>query len=173
MERCKQIEQSMHSGNEIELLDLAARLRQFLLDNPPLIHEVNRVHRLKLTFEVGEFSIQPDAYTAYLSLEDGLDPATRPPHKPRKRVDLDGFLRHNILYVQGHSYSVCDIIKLAANVSGGVHRTRNPDEKQKLVSEFAKTFSLRGLPAAVRQLQAIARVTIKGLRPMIEAVEKS
>jgi hypothetical protein len=170
--RCTQVEQFMHSNNEIEILDLSARLRQLLLDEAPLVHEVNRDRRVKLSFIVGDFAQQPDAYTWYLSLEDGLDPDTRPPDKPRKTVNFEGFLSHKILYVKGHAHSVRDVIKLAANVSGGVHRTKNPDEKQKLVAAFGASFSIGGLPAAIRQLQAIARVTIRGLRPLIKAVEK-
>jgi hypothetical protein len=145
-------------------------LRQLLLD--PLIHQVNRQRRLKLRFVVGEFTLKPDGYTRILSLEDGLDPETRRPDTPRKEVNLDGFLGHTILYLKGQPHSVSDVIKFAANVAGGVHRTENPEDRQKLIARYAASVSLGGLPGAIRQLQAIARVTLKGLRPLIEAVEK-
>src|SRR5262245_57675602 len=99
LERCKQVEKAAQSSSEIDLLDLSARLRQRLLD--PLIHEVNRQRRLKLRFVVGEFTLTPGAYTAILSLEDGVDPDTRRPGTPRMEVNLDGFLGHKILYLKG------------------------------------------------------------------------
>jgi hypothetical protein len=37
---------------------------------------------------------------------------------------------------------------------------------------YAAQVSMGGLPGAIRQLQAIARVALRGLRPLIEAVEK-
>jgi hypothetical protein len=171
LERCKQVEAATQSSNEIDLLDLSAKLRQLLLDESPLVHQANR-ERLKLKFVVGEFTLQPDAYTSVLSLEDGLDPETRRPGSPRKEVSFQGFLNHKVLYLKGQPHSVSDVISLAANVAGGVHLTKNPKEKQELIARYAASVSIGGLPGAIRQLQAIGRVTLRGLRPLIEAVEK-
>jgi hypothetical protein len=172
LERCKQIDTATRSSNEIDLLDLAAWLRQLLLDDTPLVHLVNRERRSKLRFVVGEFTTPPDAHTLVLSLEDRLDPETRRPGAPRKEVTLDGFLGHKILYLRGQARSVSDVIKHAAHVAGGVHRTENPSERQKLISDYAASISIGGLPGAIRQLQAIGRVALRGLRPLIEAIEK-
>jgi hypothetical protein len=173
LERCKQVKLRMQSNREIDLLDLSAHLRQLLLDSPRLIDEVNRAHRIKLTFSVGDFALQPDAYTAFLSLEDGVDPDTRArPGAARKQVNLDGLLGHKILHIKGRAHSVRDVIVLAANMSGGVHRTPKPDERFKLMVAYAHSVSQGGLPGALRQLQSIARVTLKGLAPLVDAVEK-
>jgi hypothetical protein len=43
----------------------------------------------------------------------------------------------------------------------------------KKIAEYSAGFGIGGLPAAIRQLQAIARVTIKGLSPLIEMLKKS
>jgi hypothetical protein len=173
LERTKKIETLVQSNSEIDLLDLSAVLRQLLLDGYPLIHEVNRDRRLKVSFEVGDFSIQPDAHTTVLSLEDGVDPETRRSAAlPRKEVALNGFLGHKILYLQGKPHSVRDVIKHGANVAGGVHRTANPEDRHKLIADFSASVSLGGVPGAIRVLKAIGRVPLRGLRPLIEAVEK-
>ena len=173
LERCRQVEKAAQSSNEVDLLDLSARLRQLLLDKRPLIHEANRERRLKLRFVVGEFTLKPDVHTSILSLEDGVDPEIRRPGAPRKEVNLEGFLSHKIVYLKGHPRSVSDVINFAANVAGGVHRTENPEERQRLFAAFASSVSIGGFPGGIRQLQAIARVTLRGLRPLIDAVEKS
>jgi hypothetical protein len=168
--RCKQIETAMASTSEIDLLDLSAHLRQLLIDDTSPLHQVNRERRIKLRFVVGEFRQLPDQYTRILSLEDGVDPEIRPPGSPTKKVGLGGFLGHTILYLQGQPRSVSDVIKFGANVAGGVHHA-TPSEKQKLIHEYSSQVSIGGLPGAIRQLQAIARVVLRGLHPLIEAVE--
>jgi hypothetical protein len=170
--RCKQIELGMQSTNEIELLDLSAHLRQLLIDDTSPLHTVNRQRRLKLEFVVSEFTQAPDSHTAIQSLEDGVDPETRRPGAPRKKLSLGSFLDHTVLYLRGQPRSVGDIIKYAAHVAGGVHHAATPSEKQALMFSYASQVSIGGLPGALRQLQAIARVALRGLRPLIEAVEK-
>jgi hypothetical protein len=171
VERCKQVGELACSHKEIDLLDLAAKLRQLFVDDHPLVHQANTNHRLKLIFRVGDFRIQPDIYTAILSLEDGVDPDTRPPGSPSREVNFDGFMNHKILFLKGKGRSVRDIIQMGANVAGGVHRTDNPNEKQKLIADYSRSVSIGGLPGAIRQLQAIARVALKGLYPLIAAID--
>jgi hypothetical protein len=170
LERCRQIKSLMQSDREIDLLDLSALLRQ-LLNDRPLVHQANSKPRLKLTFTVGLFRNPPDQYTEVLSLEDGLDPDTRPAGSPSRQVDFDGFINHKVLFLKGQGQSVLDVIKLGANVAGGVHRTDNPREKQKLIAEYSAKFGIGGLPGAIKQLKAIARVALKGFQPLIEALE--
>lgn len=159
----------MQSHCEIDLLDLAAILRQLLLDDYPLIHKVNANHHLKLSFHVGTFRNQPDENVMLQSLEDGLDPETRPSGSPSKHVDFDGFIKHQILFIKGTGHSVRDVIKLGSDVAGGVHQTQNPKDRQRLIAEYSVRIGIGGLPGAIRQLKAIARVALKGLRPLIEA----
>src|SRR6266436_383586 len=92
LQRCRQIDELMRSHNEIDLLDLGAMLRQLLLDDHPLLHKANSKSRLRLQFHVGEFRNQPDQYMEAQSLEDGLDPETRPPGSPSKQVNFDHFI---------------------------------------------------------------------------------
>jgi hypothetical protein len=172
LERCRQIETLAQSNAEIDLLDLAARLRQVFLDGDSLVHQVNREHHLKLAFVVGQFRSTPDAHVTIASLEDGLDPDTRPPGLPSKEVNLDGFMGHVVLYLKGHAHSVRDIIKHASDAAGGVHRTDSPREQHKKIAEFSAGCGIGGLPAAIGQLKVIARVALKGLRPLIEATQR-
>jgi hypothetical protein len=172
LERCGQIERLLQSHREIELLDLGGLLRQLLLDGTPLVHKANK-YRLKLKFKVGMFRQPPDRYTAFLILEDGLDPDARAPGSPSKEVSLDGFLGHTIIFTRGVAHTVSDVIKFAANVAGGIHHTENPKGTQKALAQFSAFYQLGGLPAGTRQLKAISRVTLKGLNPLIETPKES
>ena len=170
--RCDQLSRLLESHEQIELLDLSGILRQLLLDDHPLIHKANSEHRIKLRFQVGHFRNRPDRYVVAQTLEDGLDPDTRLPGSPTTEENLDGFLNHPVLYLRGESRSVRDVILFAANVAGGIHHSDSPREKQKQIAEFARQFGIGGLPAGLRQLKSIARVTLKGLRPLLEAIRR-
>jgi hypothetical protein len=94
------------------------------------------------------------------------------PGRLTKEVNFKDFINHKVLVINGQPYSVRDVIKFASDVAGGVHHTSNPKERQKLVADYSAHFGIGGLPGGIRQLKAIARVTLKGLRPLIEAAEK-
>lgn len=169
VERCNQIADQIASPLEIDKLDLAKNLRQLLLDDHPLVHKVNKDYRIKLSFHVGEFSAPHPEGTTFAILEDGLDPETRPPGAPSKRVNFDGFIKHTVLILRGGEVTVRDIIKVASDVSGGVHHGV-PSEAQEALVSFAQHFGIGNLPAGIRQLQAIGRVTLRALRPLCYAI---
>ena len=173
VERCRQVEDLMKSNQQIDLLDLSAKLRQLLVDgSSTLANQANREQQLKLSFKVGEFTSEPDEYVVIQGLADGLDPGTRRPGLPIKELNLDGFLKHRVLYLKGHAYSVRDVIKHASDAAGGIHRDENPKDQHKKIAEYSGQWEIGGLPAAMQQLRAIARVTLKGLAPLREALTK-
>lgn len=172
LKRCEQLQLLVESHREIEILDLAARLRQLLADKHPLTATVN-TNKVKLRFEVGYFDGPPDPFEAYVqfqSLEDGVDPYTR--HKPQvpKRLNIDEFLAHHVMTVSGERRTIKDIIRHVSNVAGGVHHDPTPDQEYAILVELARAFSVGGLPAGFRILKAIGRVTLRGLQPLIEDV---
>jgi hypothetical protein len=65
-------------------------LRQLLLDENPLVHRVNRKHRLKLSFEAVDYRplppVKPEAQ--WINLDPGPFPAAK-----KIAVDLDTLLR--------------------------------------------------------------------------------
>ena len=168
--RCSQLSRLLESHDQIELLDLSAILRQLLLNDHPLVHKANTEQRIKLKFHVGHFRRKTDPFVLAQTLEDGLDPETRLPGSPASEVNLDGFLNHPVLYLKGEPHSVKDVVLFTANVAGGVHHTATPKDAQLLLAEFARRFGIGGLPAGIRQLRAIARVTLKGLQPLIDVL---
>jgi hypothetical protein len=76
------------------------------------------------------------------------------------------------LVANGQEHTVKDVIKFAANVAGGVHHDPKPKPEFGAIKEFSDRFGIGGLPAGIRQLMAIARVTLKAFRPLLEQLKK-
>ncbi|PDS77380.1 hypothetical protein [Rhizobium sp. L43] len=174
LERCEQVQVLLESNREIEILDLAARLRQLLLDQHCLAGAAN-TNKVKLRFEVGHFDGGPDPFEAYVtfrSLEDGVDPQTRARPQEPLRLNLDEFMAHKVMIVSGAAISIKEIIRHVSNVAGGVHYDPNPKQEYKLLQEVGQMFGIGGLPAGVRVLKAMARVALRGLQPLIDDVRK-
>jgi hypothetical protein len=142
----------------------------YFLDDFPLTHKANQKFRLKLKFRVGQFRQQPDEHTTFQSLEDGVDPETRPPGLPSHEVNFDGFINHKVLFIHGCWHSIRDVIKHASDVQGGVHRS-DPKEQHRPIAAYSASLTIGGLPAAIRQPKGIGRVALRGLKPLIVAVE--
>lgn len=174
IERCQQVHLLLESHREIDLLDLSGLLRQLLFDQHSLVDTVN-TFKLNLVFHTGTFRQAPDHYTALLSLDDGIDPNTRPPRSPSADLCLGEFLDHVVIYAHGNVLTVKDVIRHAANVAGGIHydpRSPLKHPEPQLLRMLSEGWGLGGLPLGIRMLSAIARVTMRALAPLVEEVEK-
>jgi hypothetical protein len=77
-----------------------------------------------------------------------------------------------VLITKGKEHTVKDVIRFGANVAGAVHHDPKPRDDYKEIQAFSAMFGVGGLPAGIRQLMAISRVTLKALRPLLEAIKK-
>lgn len=173
--RCKQLEELLKSNDELSAIDLSGILRQLLADQHSLVQTVN-ANKVPIRFLVKKIREMPQGLPppTFLLLEDGLDPDTSPPiYPPPVELTLGDFLNHVVLINKGQRHTVKDIIKFSANVAGGIHHDPRPKVEYAAIKAFSEMFGIGGLPAGVRQLRAISRVTLKALRPLIEDVEKS
>lgn len=149
------------------ILGASGLLRKLLLDDYPLVDQVNRNHRIKMLFEIGEKIIAPDVDSSivFYSVQDGIDPNTAPPFIGRAKVDRDSFLSTILLVIESQTYTVRDIILFEANVMGGVHAGSPKAEKQNVLAEIGNRFQMGGLRSSLRQLKAIIRVVLKAIDP--------
>jgi len=172
--RCEQLEELLKSHDEMSVIDLSGILRQLLVDQHSLIHTVN-ANKIPIRFSVNKFRELPLALPppTFRILEDGLDPNTSPPiYPPPVELTLEEFLAHVVLIINGQQHTVKDIIKFAANVAGGVHHDPKPKADYVSIKAFSEMFGLGGLPAGVRQLRAISRVTLKTVSPLLDDIKK-
>jgi hypothetical protein len=171
LRRCDQVAELMASADEGDLVDLAGRLRQLLFDgNASLVDKINP-NKIPLQFVVGTFRFPPEPNST-LSLQDGFDPETASPGKPSRTVSREEFSTYPVIYLGLQPITVREVVRYAALVAGGVHHDDKPRDEFKQIVDAAKRLHIGGLPFGIRDLMAIARVTIKGLQPLIEDVRR-
>jgi len=167
------IERRLRDGtDDYEVLLIAGLLRKLFLDSHPLVDQVNQSRRVKLGFEVTIPTNKPEDgdLNSLWFVQDGLDPDTAPPHKRREVLSRDQFFRQTVTMVNGRTYSAKDIVLFEANIAGAVHAGAATREKEQVLESINATFAIGGYASSLRQLQAIARVSLKALQPLRDAV---
>lgn len=167
------LENRLAKPDEYNVIRAAALLRHLLIDGPPLLHTANRRLQLKLVWREFQVVSMHDIGTWGVAWDTGQNP-----HFPSNNfVKLDAFLASKCLFVGQHLYSVCDLIKVWANVRGGVHIGK-PDEKEKAVdSADATTLYVHSgeeefvLSVSGYGMAKIGGVVIEGLQPLTEALK--
>lgn len=177
--RYREAESLAASHDEGDLLDLGSRLYQLLMDKHSLIDAVN-VRRLPVTFHV-QRSFRENPYAqkilSHPSLvlwhrEDGIDPSVYPRPDPVGLSRAD-FLDWPVTLVREREIRVKHVVQYARSAAGGTHLDAHPE---RFTGEWAVIYGLQqnqmlgGLPYGVRQLQSIARISLRGLAPLFSEV---
>jgi hypothetical protein len=168
--KLRDLRDRLKSRDEYELLQVAALLRQLLLDEQPLMHAANRGVKWKVRFAVScvgmvdQYSTIFDSKPTLFIVGDGIDPETSPPQRI-DQLKLDEFLELEIASISGHDYTVSDLINYGANAGGGIHHNPVGAELKDMhrISPLVHWF---GAPAFVGLLGSVARVVEKSLRPI-------
>lgn len=119
------IQSVVDNPTSYEILRSSALLRQLLLDGRRLVDIVNRERRLRLRFRVADGWEHPVARMmrsmnpVFFGVLDGIDTGAQFPNTPIRELTRDQFLNYNVLLINGHVYTVRDVISFCANVMGG------------------------------------------------------
>lgn len=156
---------SSSQTSEYESLMIAGLLRKLLLDAHPLVDQVNRERRHKITYLIND-TRPPDqpGLIAWNAL-DGLDPDTAARPQP-KQVPIDGLLRQPLMIIDGHLYTVKDVILHQANAAGAVHVGAARTAKGVALRRNEMSVEPAEWPMQVMNLHAITRVVLKGLEDL-------
>lgn len=144
-------------------------IRQLLLEG--LLEHVNRQYRLKLTVSVNN----ADEHMSELlkfgggSLWICCDPIATPSNNIVS-LKFQEFLSKKYLYHKGLYASVKDVIKACANSKGGVHFGPAKEGGEEAVVSFDEINQATGLPISLYGLLGICRVSIAGMRSLVEAI---
>jgi hypothetical protein len=113
----EKLQDLLKGGPEVQLVDVAAILRHFLLDSQLLIDVVNREFHLPILFKVFRSASE-------MAQRDSMSGAHStfvfagtvcPPSAPLKEIKKDKFLQFDLFYLEGTKFTVRQIIKLCAN----------------------------------------------------------
>jgi hypothetical protein len=173
LDTLRDLETRIVAQDPYTILGAAALIRKLLLDDHPLVHQVNRAHRLRLSFEpTKRRAIPPGVPEPVLwATQDGFDPDTAPPFLERQTVNLEQLLACVLLTVRGQPFTLREIVQFEAHVMGAVHAGTPKEEKERALVEINRYFAIGGYRTSLRQLRAISRVILKGLAPLRAAIE--
>jgi hypothetical protein len=190
LRRYEQIEAlSQEITDEVLLFDLAGLLRQMLFDSTPLMHIVN-TNRIRVRFAVEKTDFerpQPPVPNA-----DGSTPiapwipefeanfrsidavGSEVPEADRLYLSLDRFARHRFACISGEPVTVRMVVKLLANIKGGVHFDARPSDAELAIFEKdlwrdesynPNVTNMWGLGVLLA-----GQATVHALRPLVEDV---
>jgi len=161
-------------NNRFDLLDASAILRRLLLDARPILHIVNRSYHERLRFPIAhrdpELLYEQAGQKPSFS-HVALSPAFADP-SDIKHMRLDEFLSAPALHGSQGSYTVRDVIKVCANLKGGIHFDDPSTSVEQALVELDKNFFPFFIDASLASLPDIAWAAINGSRPLIEAILK-
>jgi hypothetical protein len=156
--------------HEYDVMGIALLLRKLLLDADCLVDQVNRERRLKIRYVINDRPMPTEPIPLMWSMQDGFDPETafRSFPKEVKKADL---LARPVLAVNEFPIAVKDVIRYVAHVKGAVHAGEPKNDQERALIHMATAMQIGGFDPGVRSLLAIARVVLKGLRPLRELIE--
>lgn len=146
LETLAELERYAAAGDDYSMLRASALLRQLLIDQHPLVHLVNRKHKLPLRFTVRGrlyrevvLADNPDFYSAL----GGIHTSGPFPHQA-EQLSLDKFLATQVVKVGKQLLSIGDLISISANVLGGVHKGEPKESKERALTDFRRHLTFPG-----------------------------
>jgi hypothetical protein len=167
----KKLERVVESGDEFDMLEAAAAVRKLLIDDSPLLHQVNRQRRRRVTFDVERPSaLQREILKdgpVYYFLVEGISPRlTITASAGVEMLKLDQFLAHAAAWVRGQEISVKDLILQLAHVEGGVHAGQPSSDLERLLQEANSALLVGGMGSVARTMRGVADVVVSALKPL-------
>ena len=164
-------------ADEYEALLAAGLLRKLLLDEAPLVHQVNRYRRERIRFRInGETPLERTILAdnpVFWAIGDAIDPdafAALPGISAPMDAKLDQFLARTVMFARGERLSVGDLIKQVAHIDGAVHKGKPTNAYEELIDEMSRFMFFRDLPATVHHVQLIGRIVVQALTPLRNAI---
>lgn len=165
------------AADEYEALLAAGLLRKLLLDESPLVHQVNRYRRERIRFRInGETPLERTILKdnpVFWVIGDAIDPdafRATPGISAPMDAKLDQFLARTVMFARGERLSVGDLIKQVAHIDGAVHKGKPTNAREELLDEVSRFMFFRDLPATVHHVQLIGRIVVRALAPLRDAI---
>lgn len=157
------------------ILKASGLLWQLLLDEHPLVDQVNRNYRIKIKFDIGDPLIPKNLHpnTILFSVGQCIDPDLNYPGVGRITVSRDRFFKTEVLVAKDNKrFTVRDIIALEANVMGGKHSGQTKEVKLGLLKEAATIIEAFDLRSTLILLKGIIRVVVRAIEPLSQEIDQ-
>lgn len=158
--------------DEYAALESSGLVRKLLIDESPLLHQVNRQRRRRVRFEVAGnvayetelFKDGPMVWVPGAALSPRLSIMA---HFTVRSLTLDQFLAHRAMFVAGHDVSVHDVIVQLAHIEGGVHAGTPKTDVEHLLQQANAQLGISGMGSVANSMQGIADVVVVALQPLV------
>lgn len=162
-------------GSQYDLIKASGILRQFLIDSPSLIDRANERHKKKILFTTN----RKENLESKAVIQDGvqwepmitvrfIEPKDKEFISELKRPQ---FLQYQVFHFEDHIFTIKDIIKIAANVLGGVHYDKPKTNEDRLLAIANSMINYQDKTSACAySIREIANVTIKAIKPLLDKI---
>jgi hypothetical protein len=162
----------LENPSEDGLFESAGLLRALLVDESPLLHQVNRALRLKVSFLVNSVTPDPPGLEPSIRIiAEGISPSLVP-KTSNEVVNLDRLLKYGVLQIDGEWASVRDIIKYVANYAGAIHKSTPDTPTTKNLEAVGQSIRVGGAGSVLRSLHGIIDVVVRGSQPLYMKIKE-
>ena len=149
----------IRSNTTYSLIRACGLCRHLILDEKPLVHQVNKTHKLPLRFHIRDYGNDP------MTLDhNGSGGRTILPLPPSKFATLKEFLNTKIHFSFLDEFTVKDFILTGTHYYGGIH-SGTPDDKQQQLARLNR-FYHKDTNASFWHIGCICKVILKAMKPL-------
>lgn len=178
------LDRTARSHDDYDQLRVAALLRLLLLDSSPLIHQVNRIHRVPMRFAVGQLLINDVVDPSSVALGSGLRivkirdgrqfHAVGPAFDPEfykgdaRELEWSEFLSALVLKADDYFVSVRELVEHVAYVEGAIHvgQPKASRPADRAIQKWRRMITFRGETPILQTIAAIGRVVLASQVPL-------
>lgn len=166
------LQQRIAVNNRFDLLEASAILRRLLVDARPILHIVNRSYRERLRFPIAtrDHELLYDQAGQKPEFDHVALSPTYADLNCIKYLTLDEFLCAPALFGFQRAFTVCEVIKVCANLKGGIHFGDPKSSLEESLIALDKDYAPFFIDASLASLPDIAWAAINGCRPLTEAI---
>ena len=150
-----------------DLVRACGLCRHLLLDESPLVHQVNKKYRLAITFNIADYSNTPLSHDHKGSGGRTIEPLV----EQTKIAKISDFLKTKVLYYGSHEFTVKEMILAASHYFGGIHSGK-PDLKLKHLSMLER-YSNTEMKMSLWMIRSICKVILNSMEPLEIEIRKN
>jgi hypothetical protein len=170
--RIDELKAILANPTERGLFAASGLLRRLITDQNCLLHQVNRKIGEKVWFIVNDLTARPNPNhpaaqgAVFSQVASGIAPDPMFPQLPQKRLNLDNFLKMEVLFYNGQCLTVIDIIRYVANHAGEIHKSEPDSPEDKALEAAALNVRVGDIPSVLQNFTGIAKVAVTALEPI-------
>ncbi len=170
------LNKKLEKADLYSIIRASGLIRQLLVDDKPLLDQINREYKEKIFFKVINTEIPNERINedgtvskAWLTIKI-MNPNEN--SENFKLLNKDKFLKCKPLFFQENEFSVLDIIKICSNKYGGIHCDEIKLEKDIYLDKLNSSFNIDDFKCVIIAMCDISRICLNALLPLSNKIEE-